>query len=171
MHGGAQRFLPSEFGMDVDRMEHAIPPGDAIFAEKRRVRRAVEAAGIPHTYVSANCFAGKFLAGLAQLGTFVPPTDRVDIYGSGDKKNVWVDELDVATCAMLAAADPRALNKVLYVRPPANVLSQMEVVKIWEELIGKELEKAYVEEDDWLASMEGTYPNSSFLSLIYDPSE
>lgn len=72
--------------MDVDRIEHAIPPGEYVFTDKRAVRRAIEKADIPYTYISANCYAGYFLAALAQLGHFMPPTDQVLIYGGGDKK-------------------------------------------------------------------------------------
>lgn len=150
-----QRFLPSEFGMDVDRMEHAISPGDRIFAEKCVIRRAIEKANIPHTYVSANCFAGIFLAGLAQLKTYMPKRDRVNIHGQGDKKCIWVAEEDIATYAILAVDDPRTLNKVLFVRPPANILTQMEVVKIWEGIIGKELQKTYLSAEGWLSTMDG----------------
>ncbi|XP_072968075.1 bifunctional pinoresinol-lariciresinol reductase 2-like [Typha angustifolia] len=152
--GTIKRYLPSEFGMDVDRMEHATPPGGAVFREKRVVRRAIEKASIPYTYVSANCFAGKFLAGLAQLATYMPPMDRVNICGDGDKKCIWVDEFDVAMYTMLAVDDSRTLNKVLYLRPPANILSQMEVIAIWEKLIGKELSKTFVSKEEWLSTMK-----------------
>ncbi|XP_010914993.1 bifunctional pinoresinol-lariciresinol reductase 2 isoform X2 [Elaeis guineensis] len=152
--GTIKRFLPSEFGMDVDRMEHAISPGDRTFVEKRVIRRAIEKANIPHTYVSANCFAGIFLAGLAQLATFMPKRDRVNIHGHGDKKCTWVAEEDVAMYAILAIDDPRTLNKVLYVRPPANILTQMEVVKIWERIIGKELQKTFLSAEEWLSTMD-----------------
>lgn len=151
--GTIKRYLPSEFGMDVDRMEHAIQPGNLMFIDKRKVRRAIEEAKIPYTYISPNCFAGIFLAGLAQLATFMPPRDHVNIYGDGDKKCIWVEEEDAAMCTMMAIDDPRTLNKVMYVRPPTNILSQMEVVKIWEKLIGKELKKTFLSPDEWLSTM------------------
>ncbi|XP_068647854.1 bifunctional pinoresinol-lariciresinol reductase 2-like [Aristolochia californica] len=152
--GTIKRFLPSEFGMDAGRMEHAIPPGDQIFAEKRVVRRAIEKAGIPHTYVSANCFAAFFLPGLAQIGCFMPPSDHVLIYGSGDKKCIWLDEDDIAMYVMKTVDDPRTLNKTVYLRPPANILSQLEVVNIWEKLAGTELQKTFVSDEEFLAMME-----------------
>ncbi|KAG9456480.1 hypothetical protein H6P81_000988 [Aristolochia fimbriata] len=154
--GTIKRFLPSEFGMDAGRMEHAVPPGDQIFADKRVIRRAVEEANIPHTYVSANCFAAYFLPGLAQIGRFMPPSDddRVFIYGHGDKKCIWVDEEDVATYVMRTVDDPRTLNKTVYIRPPANILSQMEVVNIWEKLTGKELRKTFLTGEQLLALMD-----------------
>ncbi|RWR73539.1 bifunctional pinoresinol-lariciresinol reductase 2-like protein [Cinnamomum micranthum f. kanehirae] len=156
--GTIKRFLPSEFGMDVDRMEHAIPPGAYVFTDKRVVRRAIEKANIPYTYISANCCAGYFLAALAQLGHFMPPTDHALIYGDGDKKCIWVDEDDMAMYAMMAVDDPRALNKTLYLRPRGNILTQMEVVHTWEKIIGKELKKTFVSQDEWLSSIDKVAP-------------
>ncbi|KAJ0971414.1 hypothetical protein J5N97_019373 [Dioscorea zingiberensis] len=156
--GTIKRYIPSEFGMDADRMSHAIPPGNQCFIDKCMIRRRIEEENIPFTYISANCFAGVFLTGFGQLATFFPPTDHVNIYGNGDKKCIWVAEEDVAMYTMMAANDPRAENKVLYVRPPANILTQMEVVNIWEKLIGKVLNKAFIlSPEDWLSNIE-KYP-------------
>lgn len=153
--GNIKRFLPSEFGIDPDRMEHAIEPGNVTFLDKREVRRATEAARIPYTYVSANCFAGYFVGGLAQLGRVTPPTDRVTIYGDGNTKVIWVDEDDIATYTIKTLNDPRTLNKTLYIRPPANILSHKQVVQIWEKHNGKALEKVYLSADDFLDLMKG----------------
>jgi hypothetical protein len=51
--------------------------------------------------------------------------------------------------------DPRTLNKTLYIRPPNNILSQREVVQIWERLIGKELRKSTISSEEFLACMRG----------------
>jgi len=150
-----KRFVPSEFGIDSGRMEHAMEPGNVTFIDKREVRRAIEAAGIPYTYVSANCFAGYFVGGLAQLGRVMPPADRVYIYGDGNTKVIWVDEDDIATYTINTVVDPRTLNKTLYIRPAANILSQTEVIQIWEKYTGKTLEKTYLSSDDFLKLMKG----------------
>ncbi|KAG9456481.1 hypothetical protein H6P81_000989 [Aristolochia fimbriata] len=156
--GTIKRFLPSEFGMDVDRMEGAISPGGYVFADKRVIRRAIEKAHIPYTYVSANCCAGYFLAAIAQVGHFMPPTDHVVVYGDGDKKCIWVDEDDMAAYTMLAVADPRTVNKTLYLRPRENILTQMEVIKMWEKITGKELRKTHLSQEEWLGSMDKMAP-------------
>ena len=78
-----QRFLPSEYGNDVDRV-HAVEPAKLIFAGKARIRRAIEAEGIRYTYVSSNFFAGHFLASLGQIGVTGLPTDNVLIMGDGN---------------------------------------------------------------------------------------
>ena len=55
--------------------------------------------------------------------------------------------------------DPRTLNKTVYLRPPKNILSQREVVEIWEKLIGKELQKSSIPKEQFLASLKGTIDN------------
>ncbi|KAK2665340.1 hypothetical protein Ddye_003914 [Dipteronia dyeriana] len=83
--GNVKRFFPSEFGNDVDRV-HAVEPVKTAFAIKANVRRAVEAEGIPYTYVSSNFFSGYFLPTLAQPGASAPPRDKVIILGDGNPK-------------------------------------------------------------------------------------
>lgn len=80
-----QRFFPSEYGNDVDR-NHAVEPAKTVFGGKARIRRAIEAEGIPYTYVSSNFFAGRFLRSLAQIGVTEPPTEKVLIMGDGNVK-------------------------------------------------------------------------------------
>ena len=81
-----QRFIPSEFGMDPSRMRHALEPGRVTFDDKMEIRRAIEVANIPHTYVSANCFAAYFCPNLCQMRTLVPPKEKVHVYGDGNVK-------------------------------------------------------------------------------------
>ena len=83
-----QRFLPSEFGIDPARMENAIEPGRVTFDEKMEVRKAIEEANIPFTYISANCFAGYFVGNLSQMGTLLPPKEKVTLYGDGNVKGI-----------------------------------------------------------------------------------
>jgi uncharacterized protein YbjT (DUF2867 family) len=80
-----QRFFPSEFGHDVDRV-HGVGPAKAAFETKVKIRRKIEAAGIPYTYVASNWFAGYFLPTLAQPGVTAPPREKVTIFGDGNAK-------------------------------------------------------------------------------------
>lgn len=82
-----QRFFPSEFGQDVDRVS-AVEPAKSAFAAKAQFRRAVEAAGVPFTYVACNFFAGYFLPTLAQPGATAPPGDKAVILGDGTPKGI-----------------------------------------------------------------------------------
>lgn len=77
-----QRFVPSEFGNEVDRVS-GLPPFEAILANKRRIRRATEVAGVPYTYISANSFAAYFINYLLRP---YEKTDQFIVYGKGDAK-------------------------------------------------------------------------------------
>ncbi|MED6220071.1 hypothetical protein PIB30_041458 [Stylosanthes scabra] len=153
--GNVKRFLPSEFGLDPARMGHALEPGRVTFEDKMGVRKAIEEANIPFTYISANLFAGYFAGSLSQMGSFVPPREKVHIFGDGTLKAVFVDEEDVATYTIKTIDDPRTLNKTLYLRPPDNILSQSELIAIWESLIGKQLHKTYISPEAFLATLKG----------------
>ncbi|KAH9319891.1 hypothetical protein KI387_021660, partial [Taxus chinensis] len=151
--GTIKRFLPSEFGMDVDRQQ-AMEPIRSIYDLRVKLRRTIEAEGIPYTYVAANCFAGFILPNLGQLGHTSPPRDKVTIYGDGNSKAVYVKEEDVGTFTIKSVDDPRALNKILYMRLPANTLSSNELVALWEKKIGKTLEKKYLFEEEVVQLIE-----------------
>ncbi|OWM65005.1 isoflavone reductase homolog [Punica granatum] len=171
--GNVKRFLPSEFGMDPARMEHALEPGRVTFDEKMIVRRAIEEANIPHTYVSANCFAGYFVGNLCQMDRLTPPKDKVNIYGDGNVKAAFMDEDDVGTYTIKTIDDPRTLNKTVFLRPPENILSQRQLVENWEKLSGKKLQKVTIPQEDFLASMKGLdYPSQvgvgHFFHIFYE---
>ncbi|KAL6183748.1 hypothetical protein ACLB2K_045159 [Fragaria x ananassa] len=153
--GNVKRFLPSEFGLDPARMGHALEPGRVTFDEKMVVRKAIEEAKIPFTYVCGAAFGGYFAGNLSQMGTLVPPKDKVLIYGDGNTKVSLMDEDDIATYAIKTIDDPRTLNKTLYLLPPENLLTQRQLVQIWENLVGKKLEKMSISKDDFLVSMKG----------------
>jgi hypothetical protein len=72
--------------MDPAKMGQALAPGRVTFDDKMVIRGAIEKANIPHTYVSANCFATFFAANLSQIGTLFPPKDKVRVYGDGNVK-------------------------------------------------------------------------------------
>ncbi|OMO93448.1 NmrA-like protein [Corchorus olitorius] len=153
--GNVKRFLPSEFGMDPSRMGNALEPGRVTFDEKVVVRKAIEAANIPFTYLVANCFAGYFVGNLSQLERLTPPKDKVFVYGDGNVKVVYNDEDDIARYTIKAVEDPRTLNKTIYVRPEDNILTQNQLIQKWEKISGKKLEKISISEQDFLASMKG----------------
>ncbi|VAH41737.1 unnamed protein product [Triticum turgidum subsp. durum] len=134
------------------RMGHALEPGRITFDEKMEIRRAIEEGNIPHTYISANCFAAYFVPNLCQMRTLLPPKEKVHVYGDGNVK----DEDDIAAYTIKCVDDPRALNKTIYLRPQENILSQNELIAKWEKLSGKVLKKIPIPIDEFLASMKGT---------------
>uniref|UniRef100_A0A0D9UVU1 NmrA-like domain-containing protein n=1 Tax=Leersia perrieri TaxID=77586 RepID=A0A0D9UVU1_9ORYZ len=149
------RFVPSEFGMDPERGGGgAVEPVRSIYAGKAAIRRAVEAAGIPHTYVACNYFAGFALPTIGQFLPMSPPVDSVVIIGDGSTKVVFVEEADIGTLTVRAAVDPHAENKAVHIRPAANTVSHEELIALWEKKTGKKMERVYVPEDVLLTKIQ-----------------
>ena len=79
-----QRFLPSDFGVEEDRV-NPLPPFQAFLDKKRKIRREIEAAGIPYTSISANCFGAYFVNYL--LHPYENVKD-ITVYGNGEAKGI-----------------------------------------------------------------------------------
>ncbi|KAH7682776.1 NAD-dependent epimerase/dehydratase domain-containing protein [Dioscorea alata] len=142
--GNIKRFFPSEFGTDVDRAHSAFL----------------------NTFVVSNLFASYFLPTLAQAEATGPPTDKVFILGDGTPRAIIVKEEDIATYTIRAVDDPRTVNMVLYLKPPANFYSQNELVALWEKKTGKTMEKIYVPEDQIFKRIQETeYPVNLLLAI------
>ncbi|KAJ9186562.1 hypothetical protein P3X46_002119 [Hevea brasiliensis] len=146
--GNIKRFFPSEFGNDVDHV-HAVEPAKSAFETKAQIRRDIEAAGIPYTYVPSNFFASLIIRILLQ-----PGSNKVTIQGDGNVKAVFNKEDDIATYTIKAVDDPRTLNKTLLIKPPNNVYTFNELVALWEKKLGKILEKTYVPEEQLLKDIQ-----------------
>lgn len=186
-----KRFVPSEYGNEVDRVKGALPPFEALLENKRKIRRATEAAGIPYTYVSANSFGAYFVDYLLHPRE---QCDHVVVHGTGDARGtdrfryllyiyrrymhsrerdfvliffimcmshsycnlhrlhvraaVLNYEEDVAFYTVKAATDPRVANRVIICRPPGNIVSQLDLISIWEKKTGRTLKKIHVPEED-----------------------
>ncbi|XP_038716080.1 phenylcoumaran benzylic ether reductase Betv6-like [Tripterygium wilfordii] len=163
--GNVKRFLPSEFGNDVDHL-HSVEPLTSGFARKTKLRRTIEAEGIPYTYLCCNFFAGYFLPTLCQVGVRAPPRDKVNILGDGNVKAVFNEENAIAKFTIKVINDPKTLNKIVYIRPPLNTYSLNELVALWEKLIGQTLEKTYVSEEELLKQIEATPPPFNLLLAL-----
>nr|AOC97443.1 eugenol synthase [Ocimum kilimandscharicum] len=145
--GNIKRFLPSEFGVEEDRIT-ALPPFEACIERKRVIRRAIEEANIPYTYVSANCFASYFVNYLLRL---YDPKDEITVYGTGEARFAMNYEPDIGLYTIKVATDPRALNRVVIYRPSTNIITQLELISRWEKKIGKKFKKVHVSEEEIVA--------------------
>ncbi|KAK9082433.1 hypothetical protein Syun_031175 [Stephania yunnanensis] len=155
--GNVKRFIPAEFCIDLARMVHDLEPARSLNLRMMDVRKAIVNAKIPYTFVAANCFAGYFVPNLCQLGTFLPPKDKISIFGDGNAKAIYLDEDDIATYTIKTIDHPRTINKTLHLMPPKNTLTQNELVNTWEKLIGKKLEKLTISANSYLATMKSAH--------------
>ncbi|KAL3697210.1 hypothetical protein R1sor_011286 [Riccia sorocarpa] len=166
--GTIKRFIPSEFGNDVDKLEIDFKILEGVFQTKRDVRREIEKSGIPYTFVIPGGYAGYFVANLANDNVSAPPRDKVTIWGDGTTKAILNTEEDIATYAIKSVDDPRAANKYLHIRPKENILSQGEVVALWEKKIGHTLEKTLVSKEELKKIIEETpFPANALHAIRY----
>lgn len=162
--GNIKRFLPSEFGLDPEKVTKIEPVASAL-APKVAIREAIKAEGIPYTLISSNYFAGYAIPTLAQAA---PPTDKVIIFGDGNPKGVFVAEEDVGTYTIKAADDPRTLNKIVYIRPPGAIYSHNDLVSLWEKKTGKKLQRVYLSEEEVHKTIqEAPIPLNIILGINY----
>ncbi|ONI13885.1 hypothetical protein PRUPE_4G252300 [Prunus persica] len=164
--GNIKRFIPSEFGNEVDRVS-GLPPFEALLDNKRKIRRAIEAAGIPYTYVSANSFGAYFVDYL--LHPREKTNHQVTVYGTGEAKAVLNYEEDVATYTIKAATDPRVANRVIVYRPQGNIVSQLDLISSWEKKTGCTLTRSYVPEEEILKLSETLpSPDNIAVSILHN---
>jgi len=83
-----QRFLPSNFRVEEDRV-NPLPPFQAVLDKKRKIRRKIEAVGIPYTFVSANCFGAYFVNYLLRS---YEKKNNITVYGNSDTKGTYSHE-------------------------------------------------------------------------------
>ncbi|KAL1825661.1 hypothetical protein ACET3Z_012439 [Daucus carota] len=143
--GNIKRFVPSEFGNEVDRGS-PLPPFEAIAEKKRKIRRAAEKSGIPYTFVSSNSMGAYF------VNFFLHPYDgknnKVTVYGTGETKFAFTYEKDVAGYTVEVATDPRTENGLVICRLPKNVISQLDLISCWEKKARRTMEKTYISEEE-----------------------
>ncbi|XP_031498268.2 leucoanthocyanidin reductase-like, partial [Nymphaea colorata] len=163
-----QRFLPSEFGHEIDKA-NPIEPALTLYNQKRKIRRAIEAAGIPYTYVCCNSIAGWPYFDQIHPSEIPPPTDCFEIYGDGNVKAYFVAGEDIGKFTIKAADDVRTLNKVLHFRPQSNFVTLNEFASMWEKKIGKEVPRKFISEDCLLRlAKENRIPSSIVAALTHD---
>ncbi|RWR83219.1 isoeugenol synthase 1 [Cinnamomum micranthum f. kanehirae] len=163
--GNIKRFVPSEYGNEVDRV-FGLPPFQAILDNKKKIRRAIEAAGIPYTFVSANSFAAYFIDFLLHPHE---QRDEVTIYGSGEAKVVLNFEEDIAAYTIKAVNDSRTLNRIIIYRPPENIVSQLEMISLLEMKTGRKLNKVHVTEEEAVRLSETLpHPDNVRISILHN---
>ncbi|KAL2335892.1 hypothetical protein Fmac_010338 [Flemingia macrophylla] len=158
--GNIKRFLPSDFGVEEDRI-YPLPPFQAVLDNKRKIRREIEAAGIPHTFVSANCFGAYFVNYL--LRPYQKSHD-ISVFGDGETKAVLNFEEDIAIYTIKVANDPRTCNRVVIYRPSKNIISQNELISLWEQKYGQSFHKNFIPEEE-IVKLSETLPHPDNIPI------
>ncbi|KAG0581317.1 hypothetical protein KC19_4G242300 [Ceratodon purpureus] len=165
--GHIKRFLPSEFGSGIENQplsdENSIL--NPVIAPKKAIQKVLKETGIPHTLICSGGFARWVWAPLAQLdiilsGNVQPPREKITIWGDGEGLIATTAEVDIGTLTVMAADDPRTLNKRLVIHHKPNLLTLNSLVELWEKKIGHSLHKTYIPEAEVQKLMQGWNPNS-----------
>jgi hypothetical protein len=163
--GHIKRFVPSEFGGNVDMPLNEKSVLDLVFGPKRAIRKVLREEGIPHTLICSGGFARWVWAPLAQLdilmsGDVQPPHEKITILGDGQGLTLACAEVDIAALTIIAADDPRTLNKQLVIRHKPNLVTFNALVQLWEQKLGHSLQKTFIPEAEVQKQMDGLDPNS-----------
>ncbi|THF98675.1 hypothetical protein TEA_026764 [Camellia sinensis var. sinensis] len=185
--GNIKRFLPSEFGSDVDRL-HAVEPAKSTFAVKPGVfapppprdKAIIPGDGNPKAIFNEEHDIGTYTiktvddpSTLNKIVYIRPPKNIYsfnELVSLWEKKESWLpifnEEHDIGTYTIKTVDDPSTLNKIVYIRPPKNIYSFNELVSLWEKKIGKTLERIYIPEEQVLKEIqEAPFPINILLSI------
>ncbi|XP_059315519.1 leucoanthocyanidin reductase-like, partial [Lycium ferocissimum] len=166
--GTIKRFLPSEFGHEVDRSD-PVEPGLNMYKEKRKVRRLIEEMSIPYTYICCNSVASWPYYDNKHPSEVLPPLDHFQIYGDGTVKAYFVAGADIGKFTIKAAEDNRTVDKGVHFRPQCNFLNMNEIATLWETKIGRTLPRVTITEDVLLAvAAEKIIPKSVVAALTHE---
>jgi len=132
---GSEHFIFVSF--DTSRF-----PDTPLTEAKRTVEAHLRSSGIAYTILQPTFFMDVWL-GPMLFGD--PSSGPVKIYGPGDRKVPYISSHDVARVAVYAATDPSARNKTIAFGGPEGI-TQREVVRTFEEAIGKPLKVTEVPE-------------------------
>ncbi|OWM90318.1 hypothetical protein CDL15_Pgr014620 [Punica granatum] len=127
-----------------------------MYNDKRKVRRAIEEAGIPYTYICCNSIA----VWPHHDNTHPSADGSFPDHGNGNVKA----GTDIGKFTMKCVDDDRTLNKTVHFRPPSNPLSINELASLWEEKIGRKLPRVTITEDELLALAEDVYTKKHHCS-------
>ena len=154
---GVERFVFISFRSNPD-LKYPLD------VAKRAVEQHLTASGLTYTILQASYFMEIWLG--PALG-FDYANASARIYGEGHNGLSWISYKDVAQFAVASLDNPASHNAVIEVGGP-QVLSPLEVVKIFEEVGGRPLAVEFVPEEALRAQKaDATDPlQESFAALM-----
>lgn len=114
-----------------------------LFDAKKAVENYLQQSGLTYTVLRPTFFMEIWLS--PHLG-FDVANGKATIYGSGKTKISYISLHNVADFAVAALSNKAARNVVLEVGGP-DALTQLEVIRIFEEISGRTFEKQFVPEE------------------------
>ena len=119
---------------------------------KRKVEKHLQQSGLTYTILRANAFMQVWLS--AAVG-FDTTNGKVNICGIGTNPVAYVSIEDLAKFAAESVTHPAAKNAILELGGPQNI-SQLDAVKIFEEVLSKKMELQHIPMEALQAQFDGT---------------
>ena len=119
-------------------------------AAKARNESALRGSGMTWTILAPDAFQESWP--LRVVGAPAAAGRPVAIIGTGTRRHTWIAEGDVAAFALAAVDAPAAANRHLPIGGP-EALSWLDVVAVYERLLGRELEVRHVAAGDPLLAV------------------
>lgn len=110
---------------------------------KRAVENYLQQSGLAYSILRPTFFMEIWLS--PHLG-FDFANEKATIYGSGQNKTSYISLQNVVDFAVESLSNPAARNAVIELGSP-EAFSQLEVVRMFEEIIGRTFEKQFVSEE------------------------
>ena len=155
-----KRFIPSDYGLDP---KVAGEGSCLLFDLKAQIHRAIKEAGLNYTFVHAPGFFEYWAYSLGQVGLTSPP-EEVQLYGEGTVKAALASVSDIAKVTAAAVDDPRTQNKELHIT--ANIFSQEELIRLWEQISGKRVKRIPVRLADLERIIASSTTPDTLMNLI-----
>ena len=107
---------------------------------KRKVEKHLQNSGMNYTILRPGCFMEVWLS--AAVG-FDAMNGKVNLCGDGTKPLAYISFKDVAKFSVECVSNPTAMNAIIELGGPEN-LSQLEAVKIFEDVLNKNMEVQHI---------------------------
>jgi len=153
---GVQHFI----FVSVHPFTHDFPLQTA----KRNAEKKLKESGMKYTILQPTVFIEIWLSPI--MGFDVAEA-KVTIYGEGNNRFHWISMYDVAAYAVAALGNEKAANKTYELGGP-QALSPLEVVQIFEKVLGKKMEINFVPQSALEAQLQSAPDDlsKSFAGLM-----
>ncbi|MGB5238471.1 MAG: aromatic alcohol reductase [Flavobacteriaceae bacterium] len=158
---GAERFIPSEFGLDPFLAEKGSCD---LFDAKAAVQEQIKETGIGFTPIYTNGFMEFWATGLGELGPQSPP-DRAKIFGDGNMPAYMTALSDIGQYTAAIIEDPETINKEVLISTSRT--TQNEMISLWEDISGKEVEKEFVSPEQLDETINSSTTPETMLTRIF----
>jgi uncharacterized protein YbjT (DUF2867 family) len=151
---GVERFVPSEFGglYEFEQFSQLRTAHTMMARQKAFIRRVIELAGLDYTIIPAGAWPEYYMI------------EPVMVPGDPDEPLAWSNGEDVGRIIPHVLAHPASRNAICPVAATAYC-SWNELLEAREQILGRKVERVYMDLEQYRAAYEATPPGPIRLLL------